>query len=164
MARIKQIRRILDTELKNVQRGFRNANYKPVGKSVVNEMKNLIGKGISPIRGEGRFPRYKNTEVYPGRVRKKFPSKRNRPVNLNLSGQQIRSLTFRIRKGLTSTLRVGYFNRKAALKESGHRDGVNAQPKRPTIPSGTEQFAVRVKRVINREIFRISRKIVNRSL
>lgn len=108
---------------------------------------------------------------YPYTVRKRFPSKRERPVNLYLSGSMMNNLTVRPARqgGLTGGLRrrvlyYGYFDRLSALKEEGHRVGVNGQPPRPTIPVGNEQLN---RTVYNRLIVAISRRIragIQRSL
>ncbi len=101
------------------------------GNAAIREAKRLISKGISPIRGSGSFPAYINPSKYPG---KKKP---HSPVNLFLTGQQLRSLIAKaVRRRKTWAFTFGYLNSpKARKKESGHKDGVNGQPSRPTIPN-----------------------------
>lgn len=159
-----------------------------VGWAVIDEMLTAIEKGISPIKGEGRFPAYKwagafraakksassqlrNSRAYkdlrgkkksafkreletanlkkfenkyPFSVKKKFPSKRERPVNLTLSGDFLTNLLPRVTG--RGQFEVGFFDRLSALKEMGHREGVNDQPKRPVVPGKGEVFSESVYR------------------
>jgi hypothetical protein len=120
-----------------------------VGEAVVKEMLDQIGKGVSPIRGEGRFPRYKNPKKYPADQKPKSP------VNLKLTGQMLDSLKFSVYSTRTGFgTEIQYSNQEAKLKEKGHRDGANGQPKRPTIPlkSLGETFSARIIRLI-RDIY-----------
>lgn len=113
-----------------------------VGVGVTDKMKSLIEKGISPIKGNGRFPGYKNPDKYPG------DRKPKRPVNLWLSGDFISSLDakeFPAKHGYVTEI---FYKGDQDKKESGHREGVNGQPKRPTIPQGDEQFVVAIQRII----------------
>lgn len=96
--------------------------------------------------------------------------KKARPVNLFLTGDFLRALQARV----TGTagefgLEVGFFEgskdrfgTEAYLKEQGHREGANGQPERPTIPLGTEDFAVSIQdaiwRIIEEEIDRQAAK------
>lgn len=116
-----------------------------IGETVVTEMKALISKGISPIEGRGRFAGYKNADDprgYPLKLKKKYPQKRARPVNLELSGKFLRALTFRS-NATRKSVEVGFFDQKSIDKESGHRDGVNTQPERPIVPRGTSENLAR---------------------
>ena len=133
------------SDLKRIKEALSKAkptrsDLKKTGDAMVRKMKSQIAVGLSPIAGKGRFPAYKHAGVkgkYPQNVQKRFPAKKARPVNLNLSGQQLKSLESR---ASSSGVTIGYFNGLAANKEQGHRDGVNKQPKRPTIPEGSENF------------------------
>lgn len=154
-----------------------------VGQAAIAEIRTLVRKGISPIAGAGRFPAYKwvgranaalkiarrltkerrkdaraiansiKSRRYPYSVQGEFPDKRERPVNLNLSGEFLDSL----RATPTSTgVAIGFDNELSELKESGHREGVNDQPRRPIIPQGREQFSPSIyRRIVDvvREIF-----------
>lgn len=141
-----------------------NATARKVGKAIVNEMKNLIGKGISPIRGSGiprRLRGYKKS--YVRQIRRgggKFRSKKVRPVNLRLTGDFLGDLKFKIKPGKLGLKTVpGYSTRSSRLKEEGHRDGANSQRKRPTIPeeSKGESFAARIEE----KVFKIYDRRVN---
>lgn len=118
-----------------------------VGRRVVSSMKDLIAKGISPIRGNGRFPAYKDPTKYPGK--KKAP----RPVNLFLSGDFMDSLSNKsIRSGDGYNAEIFYKGRESQLKEKGHREGANGQRERPTIPEGSEEIAKSIEVEINEMI------------
>lgn len=123
---------------------------KDLGNDIVDEMKGMIAKGISPIKGEGRFPAYKNPKTgYPSTVRSQYSSKRNTPVNLYLSGDFMDNLKPVIKKaGKVFKIEIGYHDPREAKKEKGHREGANTQPKRPTIPINGENFAQRIQDVI----------------
>jgi hypothetical protein len=137
-----------------------------VGKAVVAEMKDMISKGISPVEETGRFPAYKHAGEkgkYPDSVRHKYPEKRQRPVNLYLSGAMLDALTFRVlaaRNG--NAVEVGYYDSDQAKKEEGHAIGWNGQPKRPTIPGPGQQFAVRIQAVVIQEIKKALSQYVKR--
>lgn len=103
-----------------------------IGETAIAGMKDLISKGFSPIAGKGRFPAYKNKDKYPGK--RKLP----RPVNLYLSGDFLDSLSS---KNLKRSVSFFYKGRENQLKETGHAEGHNGQPKRPTIPEKGERFA-----------------------
>ena len=140
---------------------FRTPLDKPeatqMGKRVIDEMKDMISKGISPIRGNGRLPgyrgSYKERIIKDGSIkvgRRKRVSKRLRPVNLELTGDFLKKLKFRVRKLKRSQkITIGFFDKKSKLKEQGHREGANKQRKRPIIPEPPgEQFAQRIQDII----------------
>ena len=105
------------------------------GALTIELMKSRIASGNSPIKGKGKFPKYKNPSRYPGSRKPKSP------VNLHLTGQMLRWLRTKPEKTRFGwTFVVGYFNDLAAKKEDGHAKGVNKQPKRPTIPNSRQEF------------------------
>jgi hypothetical protein len=116
------------------------------GKMLVKEMKTRIAAGTSPITGK-RFPAYKNPPRYPGTRKPK------RPVNLYLTGEMLRALTFRIKEiGEQIVVTIFLKTKKARDKERGHREGAGGQPKRPIIPQGDE--------VLTRSIHAKARKLL----
>lgn len=129
---------------------FNKSETRSIGNEIVKEMKDLISKGISPIQSVGRFKAYKNPARYPKRAQKDFPSKKERPVNLKLSGAFLDSLKVTSASGAKFT--IGFDNKLSEDKESGHREGVFGQPKRPIIPQSNETFAVSIKQIIVSEI------------
>lgn len=67
--------------------------------------------------------------------------KKARPVNLTLTGAFLSSLTFGFGSaGKKMRVVIGFFDPKQAIKEKGHREGANGQPKRPIIPKGNQKF------------------------
>lgn len=109
-----------------------------IGRTVTNHIQDLTSKGISTVREfKRRMPAYKNPPRYPGKRKPK------RPVNLRLTGDFMNALTFKSRSSGTDGYKTEVFYNKESedKKESGHREGVNGQPKRPTLPQGNERFA-----------------------
>lgn len=126
-------------KFKEIPAGIDKKCAQKVGKAVVDGIKDLTKKGISPIRGEGRMPRYKNPKKYPG---DRFPGKKKTPVNLRLTGDMMRSLGHKESKdGAAYKTVVKYDDPDQEIKEQGHREGANDQPKRPTLAQGNEEIA-----------------------
>lgn len=142
----------LRKKLRSLKVPIDKATATALGRDVVDEMKSLISKGISPISG-GRFPGYLHQgdpKRYPATAPKEY-GKKQRPVNLKLSGDFQDDLDFKLQstKSGIATI-IGYFTESEALKEQGHREGVKGQPKRPTIPTTQEGFSQRIQRIISR--------------
>ena len=97
---------------------------------------------------------------YPYSVQKDFPSKRARPVNLFLSGDFLSNLTYALGSiGKKQIITIGFFDELSKKKESGHRVGVNGQPKRPIIPSSTESFS----QIIKLDILKIMKDVIKKA-
>lgn len=139
-------------KIEGVREAFDAEHAKQTGEQVVALMKELIAKGISPIQGEGRFPAYKHQGVkgkYPDSAKKRYPGKRDRPVNLFLSGSFLSALKSKVYKSKWGYgFEIGYFDEREAKKERAHASGENGQPRRPTIPTRGEGFAVSIQRYI----------------
>lgn len=165
---------------------------KLVGNHVVEEMKSFIDKGISPVKGEGKFEAYSGVKdisssktkiralnqkakkaffnkskqkigrqisaqrgvatrarnnKYPFNVQGEFPDKKASPVNLNLSGNMLKALVFKISGNVLS---VGVFDSKEKQKASDHQSGDSKKklPKRRfiPIPSEGDEFVVSISR------------------
>lgn len=154
MARIKRsLKTEFDKKLSDGMKKMSKQELMQVGEEILEQILDDVSKGVSPIKGRGRFPRYKDTDKYPGdknsETRKKFPNKRSRPVNLWLSGDFLSNLEAFTKSNwrkdifgrLGYSLFVGFRDQLSKLKEKGHRDGVNGQPERPIIPEGNEEFS-----------------------
>lgn len=131
----------LKEQVKNSPKAVTQAVANTIGEYVTTEMKAMIKVGLSPIKGKGRFPGYKNPKKYPK------DKKPQRPVNLYLTGQFLDSLDFkylRLPKGDHQTT-IYFDNQLANDKEEGHRDGAKGQLKRPIIPSKSESFASKIQ-------------------
>ena len=131
----------LAKKVEDISRPIDKKTAENVGKAIVNTMLDEIGDGNSPITGK-KFPKYKNPSKYPGSRKPKSP------VNLELTGQFLDALKYRVNNLTTGwSTTIGYLNsKKAQLKESGHREGVNGQPKRPTIPTSAEGFSAKIRK------------------
>ena len=150
----------LQNKLKRLQTPITNTTANKLGKTIVAEMKKMISKGISPIKGQGRFDAYKGE--YKKRIAKYGyitnkdgkHSKRLRPVNLKLSGKFLKSLKHKVVKGRNGGfgVSVGYRSKDSFKKERGHREKANNQAFRPTIPQAgaKEQWAARIQEIIIR--------------
>jgi len=119
-----------------------------VGVQVIKEMKSLVSKGISPIDGEGKFPKYKNPQKYPGSRKAKSP------VNLKLSGDFLNALSHRLTAESFGKGTELFFSNGQDIKEIGHRDGARGQPERPIMPSEKNEQFVRIIRDVYTELYR----------
>lgn len=150
--RAKDLRLALAKELARTQKSIQNSiastDQQEVGNATVLSMKALIAAGISPIEGKGRFPAYKAAtgrnrgKGYPFNV-DPFLNKKLRPVNLFLTGEFLDDLRCKV---VGKQMQIGFFKKKSELKELGHREGANGQPKRPVIPVGKEKLNASVLR------------------
>lgn len=141
-------------KLEEVRKLLENANVRvnqqvsaATGQLVVELMKDRIAKGISPIEGKPRFPGYKDTKKYPGGVKRKFPDKRNRPVNLRLSGKFLSDLRV-ISASAAGRIVIGFTSKYGKTLEQGHREGANGQRERPIIPEESEELAKSIRLAI----------------
>lgn len=147
----KEIRAQLTKELN--LRKIKRSDLKDLAEEFIAEKKVQIAKGISPIREKGRrFPAYKDPSKYPGpkrgAIRRKYPDKKPRPVNLNLSGKFLSDLTYRVRSGSKPILTIGFWKKLSILKELGHRKGSSGQRKRPIIPTADERYSVALEKTL----------------
>lgn len=86
--------------------------------------------------------------------------KRPRPVNLWLTGDFLRALTFELKKlAGKAGIEIGWWEPKQAIKEKGHREGANGQPKRPTLPRGSERW----NQTIQLDIMKLLRDAVSKA-
>jgi len=115
---------------------------KALGDVTIEGIKELTRRGISTIQGNGKFKAYKNRKKYPG------DRKGATPVNLRLTGDFMNALTKKVVPDGKSYKVEVFYAGDEDLKEQGHREGVNGQPKRPTIPIGNEKLSA----TINKEL------------
>lgn len=136
-----------------------------LGRKIEIEVRRDIGAGKSSVKGEGRFQSYlgpslgrglrgrtkKSVEksFYPGSVKSKFPNKKNRPVNLRLSGSYLKKLTNRTFAGLVE---LGFLNLDKVTrgKFETHNLGEHPHvPKRKHLPTEKgDKFTPRINRLI----------------
>lgn len=173
MAKIRLTTKGLDKAVKSIQDRIRkirkdaidSITAKRVGDEIVRLMKSEIKSGKSPIAGKGGFPAYRGS--YRERIQRTGKingfNKSLQPVNLKVSGQMLRNLKPFVLKTLSASgfqTIVGYRGTLAQQKEKGHREGVNGQARRPTIPQDDERF----NRKINKRINEIYLKRLNQLL
>lgn len=138
-----------------------------LGGETVDAIKERVTNGLSPVRGVARYPGYAQTRTrkpnsYPASVKDRFPAKKTRPVNLTLSGEFLRRLTFRPERNGVS---IGWFNvdaRTKALIET-HQEGLNPNvPRRQVLPTGSgEEFVRSINRLIKNIVLRRISRIIN---
>lgn len=127
------------------------------GKQSALKARLLASQSRRQQRGIGRqVAAKKEIRGYPYTVQKQFPNKKPRPVNLFLSGDFLRKLKHFVTGGEFNNahLEIGFASSEdlANAMEDGHRTGWLGQGKRPIIPTGSEQFAERIRRVAEKII------------
>lgn len=140
------------TDLRKVNK----SELQKAGDMLVKNMKRDIAKGKSPISKGGRFPAYKDPKKYPGKRKPK------RPVNLKLTGKFLKDLFARVRIWRNPEITIGFKTKASRLKEAGHREGTNGQPKRPIIPNDREGFSKPIALAFRKRIIEIIRKTLDR--
>lgn len=92
------------------------------------EIDGAIGKGVSPVRGQGRFQNYK--ESYQDAIKAGYQGggKRVRPVNLMVTGKLRNSQNTKI---TNMKVIVTYTDEKAAY----HNEGNGKMPRRAILPT-----------------------------
>lgn len=114
-----------------------------VGEAVVDEAKRMIASGQSPVKGYGRFERYKDRIRYPGK------QKSARPVNLDLTGEMLQGYDH---KPLSDgSVTVGMVRGSSKRKEiaQAHNDGTDVMAQRKIIPTDGETWAPSIMRKIS---------------
>lgn len=114
-----------------------------VAQQVIVDIKKRVARGQNPIREwPRRYEKYKNATVskgkrrgYPFSVQKQYPNKKQRPVNLQLSSDMLGDMDYTIDRNIPGSAKIDidYQTDLSKNKESGHREGVNGQPKRPIL-------------------------------
>ncbi len=144
MARVKVTTRFKILEL--IDKFVDGATANAIGQTVVKEAKQNIAEGLSPVRGYGRFERYKDRKKYPGDL------KPSRPVNLELTGEMLEGYDYRVTSN--DTIEVGMVKGSAFAKEKAahHNAGTPYMAQRKIIPGDGEEWSVTIMRAI-RDIY-----------
>ena len=139
---------------KNLKQSFQS-DKKIMGDKVIELMRATMLRGQSPVRGVGRYVKYKDAKVYPNQLKKKSP------VNLKLSGDMQRAMASRVRSG---KIVLGVFDSKQAAKMDGNEKGNRGQAApRPVFPRKEgQQFTVKIQRDIVRWFKELVQKAVKR--
>ena len=134
----------LQARLNDLKKPIDRATANEAGDKIKESMLDFISKGKSPIKGEPRFPAYKDKKKYPGK------RKGARPVNLKLTGEFLDALTHTLKNVPSGYAPVIFYKGKYDKYESGHRYEQNTQPPRPTIPQKAlgEDIAVTITRIV----------------
>ncbi len=141
-------------KISNVKKIVNSTMANKLGNSILRETKNLVGVGKSPVKGKGRFPAYakqRKGSGYPDTpdIRRRFPSKKTRPVNLELSGKFLKALGFKKTDG---GIDFGWIDPSEDIKKliDAHNNGLNKNvPQRKVIPNADgEDYTASIRRLI----------------
>ncbi|MBL0320682.1 MAG: hypothetical protein IPP74_15515 [Alphaproteobacteria bacterium] len=130
-----------------------DSDKREIGQTLVDSVKEYVGRGLSPVRGTGRFVAYKDPKKYPG------DRKAKRPVNLRLTGAMMDALKYRL-KGSKVELYLDPQPDYAIV----HQDGSDKVPRRTFLPREKlgEKFVVsimdEVKKIISKAVKRFANK------
>ena len=129
----------------------------------------LVKIGKSPVKGHGRFKRYAVQRGKPSnypetpRIRKRFPSKKTRPVNLFLDGSYLQAITKSKMNAEKNGIIYGLIGGSILHKKmfESHNEGKRKDiPQRKVVPSGKEQFTAKImQRIKGLYLSRIKRII-----
>lgn len=113
-----------------------------IGNTIVDTAKEMISEGQSPVRGHGRFERYKDRTKYPGDL------KPARPVNLKLTGEMLSGFSFKYVGN--NTLQIGMIEGSKDRKDVAryHNSGTGKMAMRRFIPQEGEEWAISIMREI----------------
>ena len=125
-----------------VPKAFDPKTKQELGDVVVQEAKNMISQGTSPVRGRRRFDAYKNRKDYPGDL------KSARPVNLYLSGKMLSFYGWK--NSGKNGIKVGVSGapQKVMKYSEAHNNGTDNMPMRQHTPKDGEELAVTIMRKI----------------
>lgn len=102
-------------------------------------------------------------DLYPNSVKKKYPSKQRRPVNLKLSGDMLDALWF---KGISGGIKIGLIAATERIKTifRAHNDQSDPKrrfPRRAILPTGLgETFVPKLMRIAREEYLKRIREII----
>lgn len=123
-----------------------------IGKELINTVRNLIEKGISPVEGDGRYKRYSDsyrTNIKKGYIKEKAKVS---PVTLKKTGKMLDSMRFIIKRGSTY---LEFQDEKAPY----HQKGNKKLPQRKLLPTKRgEKFSPRILRKIVQALKKATRK------
>ena len=130
---------------------FRRKSKPELRKVLKEEIVGSIERGVSPVKGFGRFPTYSSSykdAIDSGRYRQ-F-SKRKRPVNLKLTGQLLKSFFVRISK---RGIQLGFDNKLADIHNN--RGAGKSKTVRRMLPTQegedfNRSITIRIREVLSR--------------
>ncbi len=125
---------------------------KYVGDMIVDQMKDSIAAGVSPVKGERRFEKYKDPKKYPAGV------KPNLPVNLYLSGDMLEALKAFPEE---DKVMIGIRDGAMAARAIDHNSGTNHMPRRHFLPTSKgDELTVSITRSIKSLYTKLMRDII----
>ena len=144
------------TSISNLTKRVRKAFNREIadgvlGKQIIESIRELIQKGISPVEGYGRFQRYSQSYRTAIKERRVPPKTKVSPVNLTKSGAMLKSLVALDKGG---KLILQFENEVASY----HQKGTRYLPIRKLFPTGNERFSNRVTQKIKLALRRAVRK------
>lgn len=137
------------------------AKAEVAGASVEAEIKGHIAKGVSPVKGKGKFAQYAKIRTHPSKYPDGVTGKNTQPVDLKLSGKMLDQLTHWVkRKKNKLSFVVGISpNAPSKIKKmaEAHNDGTLTHknvPQRKFIPNKKgDKFNVTIDRKIKELLF-----------
>lgn len=140
-----------------------------MGFKVVEDMKQFMSAGQSPVKGVGRFEAYSTQRnkdpkkrLYPFNVKKEYPGKQVRPVNLKLSGDLYDSIDYRV---IQSGVQVGHFSPSKDIREKFEKHNLGTDPrvpKRQYLPGQGQTFNVSIMRNLKELVISRIKSILRR--
>lgn len=126
-----------------------------LGRNIAEKSLALVRVGKSPVKGEGRFKGYAAQRgggypEIPG-IKKKFPTKKTRPINLFLDGEYLKAITqFKRNKegdGIDYGLLSGTVLQQKMFET--HNEGMHKDvPQRKVVPTNGDDFVSLIRRKI----------------
>lgn len=131
-----------------------------LGNTIINESRRFIAVGTSPVLGVRRYEKYKNEANYPG------DRKPKRPVNLQLSGEMLDSLSYEYKK---NGIRYGVLKASESIltRAKANNDGTDKVVARPFVPDKPGQefnlsIMTKIKDIVSQRLSVIIKKSSNR--
>lgn len=140
-----------------MQNFMTDAVAREIGEAVHEEVRSLISKGQSPVRGERRFSQYKNRKSYPAALKPAVP------VNLQLSGEMLNSLNFQRRGDVVDYGFLASTPADVMTRARAHQEGTDKMAARPMVPEAGQEWAVSVVRKLKDVYSRRLQAIIKKS-
>lgn len=151
MAKVKVDLRAARKKIQRYQRVASRALERPLKREIVQS----INKGISPVKGGGRFSRYSDSyreSITDGRF-SRF-SKTRSPVNLRLSGRLLNSIFSSSGRG---TITIGFDNELADIHTN--KGAGKSRTIRKMLPQNNESFTRSITLRLGEVLRRVARQI-----
>ena len=144
-----------------------------LGRNVKEKSLALVKVGLSPVEGRGRFKGYavqrggkSNYPEIPG-LKKKFPGKKTRPVNLELDGEYLDAVTQYKKNREGDGIEFGLLkgsDLQNKMFESHNEGSRNDIPQRKVIPTNGDDYTPLIRRKIKDIYLNRIRNIIRSAL